>query len=480
MFPFWSPDSRKIGFFTATQLERVDVSGSAPIPICRVTGARGGTWSADGTIIFAPNTQDHLYKVPASGGTPLPLTTIDSTQHTSHRWPSLLPDGNRFLYLACNHESPSGSVNAIYLGSLDGTAPRMILRSISDAVYADGYLLFARDQTLYAQKVTSDLSLDGEPVAIAHDVLYDSGIWRGAFSVSRDGLLAYHSGTATMLSRLLWMDRHGGVVGTAGDKDAYWDVELSPNQQKILVPIGDPQREIWIADIGRGTRTKSTVNGGWANNASWGPDGKTIYIDLLRQGKVELVAQQIGGGGARTLLTRAKDFYAPRAVTPDGKSLFMETTGMIERLPLNPPGAPVAITRKGIIALMPAISADGKWLAYMSNENGRNEVFVVSLTDDQLKWQVSANGGICPRWRRDGKEIFFVDLTGHVNAATVTESGNGLDFGPPQPLFAANFRPTTRAYDVTADGQKFLVNVIADEESPTVVVLNDWKTRLPR
>ncbi len=251
------------------------------------------------------------------------------------------------------------------------------------------------------------------------------------------GLLAYHAGAATLLSRLVWMDRKGGVIGTVAEKDAFWAVDLSPNQQKVLVPIGDPQREIWIEDLERKTRTKVTIPGAYMNTAIWSPDGSTIYVDVLRRGVVELIARRLTGG--ETVLDRRKTFYTPRAVSPNGK-----------------------------------------WLAYGSNEIGHNEVFVISLANPESKWQVSTNGGNYPRWRGDGKEIFFVDLTSHINAASVTETATSMEFGTPESLFAVSLRPAARAYDVSADGQKFLVNVVADQESPTVMLLNDWKTRLPR
>ncbi len=476
-FPFWSPDSRKIGFFTTKQLERVDASGGSPVPICRTNSARGGTWGPDDTIVFTARTQDPLSKVTASGGVPIAVTKLDLAQHSSHRWPSFLPDGKRFLYLACNHEDSTGSVNGVYLGSVDGAAPRLILRSVSNAIYAGGYLLFGRDQTLYAQKVKSDLSLEGEPVTLAHDVLYDAGIWRGAFSVSNDGLLAYHSGRASVLSNLLWMDRHGALLETVGEKGSYWDVELSPDQRKVLLTIGDPQRELWVQDLVRKTRTKLTLSG-WANVPAWSPDGTTIYIDMLRRGTMELVSKRITG--AERVLSRRKTFFTPRAVSPDGKIVFLESTGVIERLPLDAPDKAVALTRAGSIARGPSLSPDGKWLAYGSSENGRDEIFVVSLAQPELKWQVSANGGTIPRWRGDGKELYFLDMTSHINAASVVENGSGLDFGPPQALFAVTLRPGRRSYDVAADGQKFLVNALADEDSPTVMLVNNWKTLLPR
>jgi Tol biopolymer transport system component len=476
-FPFWSPDSKKVAFFNASHLMRVDVNGGAPVPICESAGARGGAWAGD-KIVFTPNTQDPLSIVSAAGGTPKVITKMDVSQHTSHRWPSFLPDGRRFLYLACNHEDPAGSVNAVYLGSIDGGASRMILRSVSNAVYSDGWLLFGRDQMLYAQKVDKELNPSGDPIVVARDVLYDAGVWRGGFSISNDGLLAYHSGRASVISNVQWIDRSGAVVGTLGEKDQYWDVTLSPNQQRALIGIGDPQRELWIEDIQRKVRTKVTLNG-WTNTSTWSPDGNTIYVDILRRGQIDLVAKRLDG--AETILEHRPTFTSPTAVTPDGKTLFLSPpNGVIERLPLNPPGKAQAITRQGSFAAFPTVSRNGKWLAYSSNENGRSEVFVISIAHPETKWQVTANGGRMPRWRGDDRELFFVDLTGHMSATKVTEKGDTLDFDTPQTLFAVKLRPTAYAYDVTADGQKFLVDNIADEDSPTVVIVNDWKARLER
>lgn len=478
LFPFWSPDSRKIGFFTLSKLMTVEISGGAPVPICDVANARGASWGTGDTIVFTRDTQSALFRVPAAGGTPVAVTKLDVAQHTSHRWPSFLPDGKRFLYLACDHRDPTGSVNAIFVGSVDGADSRMILRSVSNAVYADGYLLFSRGQSLMAQKVTSDLSPDGEPKAIAENAMYDPGIWRGAFSVSNDGRTSWHSGPPAVLSKLLWMDRHGTVIGTAGEANSYWDLSFSPDRRKLLVGIGDPQRDTWIQDLERNnSRTKILVNG-LTNAAVWAPDGSSIYFDVTLNETITLISRQVSG--SQKVLARRKTILSPRAVTPDGKSIILETDGLIERLPIDPPGEAVPMVRTGVAFPAPALSPNGKWLAYASSETGRVEIFVISMTNPDLKWQVSSNGGQWPRWRSDGKELYFVDTASHLMAASVMESGGDLTFDVPAALFSASIREGSLSYDVTADGQKFLVNVRDDHESPTVVILNDWKTRLGR
>jgi Tol biopolymer transport system component len=353
----------------------------------------------------------------------------------------------------------------------------MVLRSVSNGVFADGCIVFIRGQTLLAQRVNRDLSLDGEPVTVAQDAMYDPGIWRGAFSVSRDGRLSYHSGPPANLSSLHWVDRHGDVVGSAGDPDSYWDLSFSPDHTRLLMSMGDPQRDCWVQDLARNSRTKITLNG-LLNLATWAPDSAKLYIDVLRNGDNLLVERTIAG--SERVLARGQAVYGPRAVTPDGKTLILETDGTIERMPLDPPGKPTIVARSGLAFPAPAISPNGKWLAYASNETGRSELFVISMQQPDLKWQVSSNGGQWPRWRSDGKELYFVDPTNQITASSVTENGNDVTFGSPQALFTAVLRSAALAYDVAADGQKFLVDVMDNQKSPTVVVISDWKTRLPR
>ena len=491
-FPFWSPNSRKIGFCTASELKQIDIEGGAPVAITAVNGARGGSWSSDDTILYTPSTLDAIFRVPATGGKPVAVTRMDSSQHTSHRWPSFLPDGKRFLYVATNHQDPTGSANAVYLASTEGGEPRRIMRGVSNAIYQDGNLFFTRDQSLMAQPVNDDIELSGEAVRIAENVLYDGGIWRSAFSLSEDGVLLFHSGVVSQESTLQWVDRKGTVLSQIGGPDNHWDLHLSPDQQKLAVVIGDPLRELWIHDLLRNTRTKLTlVAGDWIGNAVWSPDGGTVYVDVLRQGKFEVVAKRLAGA-ERSLLTVASPLSAS-GVTPDGRKLLLEDSRRLWTLSLDPPGkAPEPMdvgpnasaggfTGSGGAAFGSSISPNGKWIAYESNENGRTDVFIISAADPSVRWQISTTGGWGARWRRDGKEIFYVDLTSRrLIAVALQETEQELQIGTPQPLFPVKLRPVSRNYDVSADGSRFILNTVVPQPSPTIVVVRNWKQRLGR
>jgi serine/threonine protein kinase len=477
-FPFWSPDSKSIGFFTRGLLKRVEVSGGAPVGICISDAGRGGTWGADDMIVFTANTQTPLLKVPATGGTPVPVTKIDGVMHTSHRWPQFLPDGKRFLFLACNHKEPGGSKNAIYLGSVDGMAPKMILKSVANAAFADGYLLFTRDRQLFAQQVDEDLALEGEPVPIASDVLYAEGTWRSGFSVAGTGRIAWHSGQSSVISTMQWRDRTGAVIGSFGEPGGYADMDISPDGQKVVFTHGDPQRELWIHDLARNTSTLVPIEG-WPDNATWAIDGKAIYVDVLRNGKFELLEKKING--AERLITSREAQLSARSLAPDGKTLYIDGDGPLQAVDLTSANPTItSIVTGNMNARFADVSPDGRWLAYETDENGRTNSFVISRSGAQAKWQISTSGGAMPRWRSDGKELYYVSMAGVMTAVPVENNGSDLQFGRPEPLFTVPLRAGCRAYDVAADGQKFLVNAMTDSESPTIMVLSDWKTRLPK
>ncbi|MDP9362071.1 MAG: serine/threonine-protein kinase [Acidobacteriota bacterium] len=479
-FPFWSPDSKKIGFFTRGWLKRVDVGGGAPITICDAGASRGGSWARDGTIVFTPDTQTGLFRVPATGGKSVPVTKLEGGKQTTHRWPWLLPDGKHFLYLGANHQDPTGGENGIYVGSLDGEPPKLLMQSTSNAVYTGGYLLFNRDQTLMAQPMSESGVLTDEPAAIADNVLYDAGIWRGAFSVSDTGLLVYHTGHASVVSNLRWLDRSGKELARVGEEASYWDIDLSPNGQKLAIPIGDPLREMWIHDLQRNTRTRLPVDQGWAGSAVFSPDGSTIYFDVLRNGHVEIIGRRVTGGG-ETRIAIFAGIASVRSISPDGKNLLVDDReGRIVRVPLSAPAKPVVLTQGKNHEAFASYSPDGKWIAYMSDQNGRYEVFVSSASDPTQKWQISSAGGAMPRWRRDGREIFYVDLSNKITAVSLERSGDDLAIGTPTPLFTIAPRPQCRPYDVTADGQRFIVNTIAEQTSPNAVAIANWKARLKR
>jgi Tol biopolymer transport system component len=477
IFPFWSPDSRNIAFENGSRLMRVDLAGGAPIPICPAAGGRGGAWSSDDWIVFSNTPLSELFRVRATGGQPQALTKVGA-QHTSHRWPIFLDDGRRFLFLAINHQDPAGSANGIYLASLDGGEPRLVMRGVSNAVYSDGWLLFERESMLYAQRMKDDGTIQGDPVGIAADVLYDSGTWRAAFSVSRDGLLTYHTGSAAVISRLKWFGRNGGEIGVLGEAGPYCDVELSPSGQKLAVVAGDPLREIWIVDLQKNMRIRLPIEAGWMDAGLWSTDSSMIYLDVLRRGQFHMIERRLSGG-ERTIIDHSKG-YQLQAMAPDGKSVLgVDSEGVLFMIAISGSQPPAVFARAGTPPVSgAAFSPNGRWIAYCSDESGHPEVYLASASDPRVKWQVSVAGGALPRFRGDGREMYYLDLSNRITAVPITENGSEVEIGTPQPLFTAATRTASRSYDVTKDGQRFLVNTISDQESPTVKLIADWKQRL--
>ena len=475
-FPFWSPDSKRVGFTTVTHLKYVDLEGGAPVAVAAVNGPRGGAWSADGTIVYTPSTLEPIFRVSASGGTPTALTKLDSGQHSSHRWPAFLPDGKRFLYLATNHQDPSGSSNAVFVASTAGGPSRMVMRSVSNAVYHDGHLFFARDRSLFAQPVDDDLAFTGPAVRVADNVLYDSGVWRTAFSLSDDGRLLFHSGGVTLnLSSLQWLDRAGKEIEPLGERSAFMDLNLSPDGQKVALIIGDPNREVWVHDLARRVRTRISVGARWIGTMNWSPDGTTLYVDGKRGDNFEVIAKQLTGGERSVLTT--KDSHGVAGVSPDGRTLYLETGSRLVSLSLDPPAKQVR-TVFNTPAFSTSVSPNGRWISHDSFENGRTDVVIVSATDPTIRWQISAEGGWGARWRGDGKEIYYVDLDNRLTAVPLDDSGPNIVIGTPRPLFRVNVRANTRAYAVSADGSRFLVNTVGEQPSPTIVLYRSWKQRL--
>jgi Tol biopolymer transport system component len=479
-FPFWSPDSKQIGFFTDNALKRLDVAGGAPVTLQNIAPGRGGSWSQDGTILFTPDTQSALVRVPAGGGEAVAVTKLDTGKHTSHRWPWFLPDGRHFLFFAANHEAPTAMTNAIMVGSLDGAPPRQLMPSASNGIYVDGHLFFMRDATLMAQPMSESAVLEGEAVAIATGVLNDTGIWRAGVSVSENGLLVYHAARPTFLSTLRWIDRSGTDLGVVGEPDSYWDVDLSPNGEQVAISIGDPQRELWILDLPRKKRTRFPVRNPWTGSGTFSPDGATVYYDVGRIGDGAIMARRLSGGTER-VVAKTNDFPVVRSISPDGRYLLTETrTGQIVRHETDGSSPAVALTRGNAPEITPAYSPDGKLIAFSTDQNGRWEVVVMSASDPAQRWQVSANGGQFPRWSRNGRELFYLDLSNRMTVVTIERAGDDLAIGSETSLFSMTPRPQARAFDVAPDGQRFLVNALVEQPPSNAVAVSNWKARLKR
>ena len=488
--PFWSPDSNYLAFFAHEKLKKVAVSGGPPMDICEAPNGRGGTWSLDGTILFAPASETALYRVADSGGQPTPVTALDELPETgSHRWPQFLPDGRHFLFYAAS--SSPGFSGATYLGSLDGRKPRLLLRGGSNAVYAPpGYLLFAQDGALMAQRFdASRFGLSGDPIPIANPVRVLPTAWLVMASASQNGVLAYSAEKAANGWQLEWFDRHGKAMGSIGGTQFFHEPQLSPDGKKLAVVVGaNPVMagNIWVFDLMKEAAARVTFAQEQTFGPIWSPDEMRIAFSSNRAGAYQLYEKAANGAGTTQPLTEDHALSeAPDSWSSDGRYIAYERVGLqgktgseIWILPLFGDKKPFPFLSSASNESMASFSPDGKWLAYVSDESGRAEVYIVPFPKRSGKWQVSTEGGTRPRWRRDGKELFFVSLGNKLMAVPVREENNTLDIGSPEPLFQINPPDSQYAgwiYDVTPDGKRFIVATRLPEPpsaEPITLVVN--------
>jgi serine/threonine protein kinase len=483
IFPFWSPDSRSLGFSADGQLKTIDLNGDSVQVVCAVQIGRGGGWGPDGVIIFSPGPSTPLMRVNAGGGTPTPLTKIDPAQHTSHRWPVFLPDGKHFLYLAIHHDPSKSANNALYYASLDGRENRPLFHSQSNAIYASGYLLFARGDQLMAQPFDpANGTLSGEPRSVAKGVMSDVTTWHLDASATADGLLAFGSGGSGDL-QLIWMDRNGKQIGTVAEKLPNLQVaRISPQGDRIALQIDAGMNDIWVLDLARGVRTRLTFGPVANTSPIWSPDGKWIAYMSRRSDHFGLYRKRSDGSGAEEVLVSVDAQIAPDSWSSDGKSLIYtqhtpEGQGQIWTLPLEGERKPSMVLLRGAIG---QLSPDGHWLAYQSSESGVNEVFVVAFGGGQGKWQVSANGGMLPLWGKDGREFYYLDGTQTLLAVQVRDAGGALEFGAPQIIVSRWTVLGQPFYDVTPDGRKILLDRVSQQVSQSITVVTNFTAELKK
>jgi tRNA A-37 threonylcarbamoyl transferase component Bud32/WD40 repeat protein len=312
MFPFWSPDSRSLGFFAQNKLKKIDIAGGPPLALCDTSGnPRGGTWGREGVILFTPSTTSPLFRTSASGSPPTQVTKLEADIKVgTHRWPHFLPDGRHFLYVA-RATGPGGTqqsgAEGIYVGSIDGKESKLLVRAISSGAYASGNVLFVREGTLMAQAFDPKLlEVTGDAFPVAEQVQFDLAYSLAAFSASENGVLAYHAGgVLENNSKLLWIDRTGKEIGGLGDAAAYYDQRISADGQKVAVSLFDPSArtiDIWIYEVARGLRTRFTFDPSFERFPVWSPDGSRVVFGSTRKGQYDLFVKPASGAGTEELL----------------------------------------------------------------------------------------------------------------------------------------------------------------------------------
>jgi serine/threonine protein kinase/Tol biopolymer transport system component len=473
--PFWSPDSRFIGFFAGGKLKKIDAAGGPPVTLCEALSGRGGTWNEAGVIVFsASGIGLGLQRVPASGGVPAPLI-VDVVG----RWPRFLPDGRHFLYSAGT---------AVRLGSLDSKATKLLVETLSDAVYTQGHILYLRDDILMAQPFDlKRLALSGEPVPIAENVRSVGALRRGIFTVSQNGMLAYQSGGGQGRFSLTWFDRAGKRLGTLGEAGDMVGVSFSPDRHSVATGVIDPVSrtfDVWLYDAATERRTRFTFDGlRLPPSEIWSPDGTSIVFDANRNGKYGLYRKAANLSGGEDLLYADDVRLSPTSWSPDGKAILYLRAGVgTFALPLTGERKPFPVVSIAVLNSSARFSPDGRWIAYVSPESQRAEIYAMPFSGAGGKVQISISGGTQPRWRGDGREIFYVAPDSRLIAAEIKANGPSLEVGSVQPLFGG--MPTelaTNAYDVTLDGQRFLVAMPSESATPEPLTLvQNWTVALKK
>jgi Tol biopolymer transport system component len=493
--PFWSPDSRSIGFFANSKLKRIDVSGGALQTVCDAPGNWSGAWSRDGTILFSRAVASGLYRVPAAGGTPVQVTTVDPAQNEiEHIWPCFLPDGRHFLFLARNAQ-PENS--AIYLGTLDSKETTRLLQAHSSVAYAPpGYVLFVRDSTLVAQGFDVErLELKGDAFPVAEHAVRNPIIGRAMFSVSETGVLVLRTGDINN-NQLIWFDRTGKQLNALTPPSGYNWPAISPDEKKVAATRADPQTgtaaDIWLIDLERSTQIRLTTDPGNDTHASWSPSGDRVAFVSTRNGATGIYQKPSNGTSPEEPLVSSVELKYNPQWSPDGQAIIYsqlnpKTSLDLYLLSLSGEGKSTALLQTTFIEAQARFSPNGRWIAYMSNETMQFEVYVESFPPTGAKLAISIGGGSQPQWRADGKELYYYAPDRKLMAVEVNGDGPTFKVGEARPLFDIRVFATDQSfpgngyYTVTHDGKRFLVSSVPEApERQQINVIVNWTAELKR
>jgi Tol biopolymer transport system component len=475
--PFWSADSRSIGFFASGKLFRIDITGGPAQKLAAAAVPQGGTWNADGTILFTPNSVSPIFRVPASGGKAVPATEFASPRQNNHRQPSFLPDGRQFLFYAPGDSEVSG----IFLGSLEGTSPKRLTAATSTAAFLrPEHIVYLQNGDLVARRFDAAKGeLTGDPISLAASTADKDAI--NGFSISANGILAYRSGSSSP-AHLTWLDRTGKVLERG---EEVVGPDISPDGRALAFDRTiKGNRDVWILDLERGGLTPFTFHPQVDGYPIWSPDGTRIAFHSNRNGNFDIwIKPTNGAADTEQLLHGTPDNEWPLDWSNDGRFLLYARTDAyyvssdLFALPMTgEKPKPVTIANTPFEEHMGQFSPDARWVAYNTDESGRAEIVVQAFPESYGTVHVSTNGGAAPRWSADGKEIYFIAPDGMMMAVDVVTSDSTLNPGKPVALFSTHmdnliFR---HQYAVSRDGRFLIMNREVDEASPITMLIN-WK-----
>ena len=493
--PFWSPDGKSIGFFTWGAMSTIPAEGGAVRRLAVARDARGGTWSPNGTILFAPYQRGSLWTVSEHGGKAVEVTTTGKELLGTHRFPQFLPDGEHFIYL--DRPAPYGprtGSSAVLVGRLGTTEPvARLVEFATNAVYADGHLLYVRDGALVAQPFDpARRETRGEPTALVGDVLYNRRFSYGVFSAGGSGVVAFLTGRQRDLSQLVWRDRSGrrlGELGTPGILSGYGGLALSRDGRLAAVARvdeGTSEADIWLYDLERGSESR-LVRPGDDGDPVFAGEGGQMYFGSSSGNVGVLMRRDLKSGSETQLFSEtAGSYIVPLASVRDGAAVLYTTPKLDggSDLLLRPTaggGAAKAIVGTPADELYGQVSPDGRWLAWASDESGRYEVFVAPFPDaGGSRFQVSRDGGTQPRWHPKGTELFFKTADNVLTAVPIEASSSTFSVGMPKALFRI-VEFTGWTYAIAPDGERFLVREpLAERDASPITLLTDWGALVTR
>lgn len=491
-YPFWSADSRKIGFFARGKLKTVDAAGGPVMTVCDAGDGRGGSWNLDGVIIFAPGPLDALSRVSAAGGLPVKLTGFDTTHHeSSHRWPMFLPDGNHFFYSTLSAVGTASDVDIVRIAALDSSMNRVLFSATSNVVYANGRLIYVRQGTLMAQPF-DEVKLDfaGDAVPIAEQVIYSPPYSKGSFAASVNGVLILQSGENQAQYATIF-DLAGNRLQRVPDVNANAP-QISHDGKRLTYFIVDPQSrngDIWVHELERGTSTRLTFSPLLDIFPSWSPTGDSIVFQSNRGGRYDLYIRSANGEGDDHLIAASGRNKGVTDWSRDGRFLLFNSMGDpktksdIWMLPMTGDriAAPFLVTEFNESGAV--FSPDGRWVVYVSDETGRQQVYARLANGTGGKVQVTTNGGRRPIWKADPRKLFFSSLDRKLQMATVTAGAALFTVDSVRTLFDFESRSIVgnTVFDLSDDDRR-VIALITDAKqtsAPITMVLN-WDEELKR
>ena len=486
IYPFFSPDGQWLAFFTSDGLKKVSVSGGAALTIAEMPFGRGGTWGPDGTIVYSPTLTTGLYRVPASGGTPVELTTQREGE-TSHLRPWFLPNGKAVLFAV---QTQGGSFDdATIEAVLLETGERKVLHrgGLYPRYASSGHLLYAHQATVFAMPFDADrIEPTGEPSPVIEGV-QRPGLGVAHFAVADDGTLVYVPGGAAQANRrLVWVDREGHEEPLPLESAAYHVVNLSPDGTRLALDFSErDSSDVWLYDFSIGTLSRFTFDAAQDTDPVWSPDGARIFFSSDRDGPRNVHSKPSDGSGNVARLTESQSTQWPQAVTPDGGVLLLDELGEgidILHLDLSEPSEPRPFLRTASVERLPQVSPDGRFVAYESAALGTAEIFVRTFPEGGGPFQISSQGGRSPVWSPDGRELFYLDNGALMAVAVETEPG--FRVVGRQKLFEGPYADNTQSYDVSRNGDRFLMIKAGGSEDaatqPSMVVVQNWFEELKR